>query len=212
MLVKTMVIFAFLFMIAPSLMAKEGDHLVPEAAYLTNVDEYSFALKKLFSAGFDRDVVLTIMAFPSFGVESLVGIRKSEGGTYSVFLLIPEASIRNRFYDSMGHPISADLKSIPVKNVSRRMPDNLAKGIIELIRGEVLRAKFDLEVPPAVDGARYSFSINIRPHFMTGARLISFSEKSRMNKLASLSDSLVDYAQGLKNEENINGYLKVLSR
>jgi|GEM_PF-6335439 len=212
MLVKTMVILIVLFMIAPSLKAKESDHLVPEAAYLTNVNEYSFALKKLFSAGFDRDVVLTIMAFPSFGVESLVGIRKSEDSTYSVLLLIPEASIRNRFYDSMGNPIGVDLKSISVKNVSRSIPDNLAKRIIELIRAEVLRAKFDLEVPPAVDGTRYSFSINIRPHFMTGARLISFSENSRMNKLASLSDGLVDFAQGLKNEDNINEYLKVLSR
>lgn len=195
--------------------AGADDHLVPDVPFLLDIDNYTLAVRKLFSSGFSEDVVLRAFVVPSFEPEYMVGIRKI-GTDYFAFLLAADVNVTrltssegalgdDQDGDSSRLPdvICPELDGVIVNTQQRRISAQTAERTGSIWSMELLKVKHPHSPPLVIDGTTYRFSMFIERYGHAGGRIDNFDSGSNMESMVQLVKALAGFSRGEVDEPAI---------
>lgn len=203
-------VHAFLLLVclgfaAPSASAQGTPHLVPEVGPLAASREYEVILSEAFALPFDQyNVVARAVIRPSFGVESVVGVRRN-GDFYEVFLAQPDSSLWDAYRGDRwvgstfaGHTWSVEAaRSVSVSWRYIPLGAKTAETVGAAWERAILDARYPVDVVVGVDGVSISFSRWVDDgRGMIAARTWSPPKESVAGALFDLGLQLEEYARG----------------
>jgi hypothetical protein len=126
-------------------------HLIPDAGPFGDEQGYEVMVRQVFSAGFEKNVVLRAVIIESFDTERLIGIREGANG-FEAFVISPSSRIWDielvREYENGSITvIGADRKVVPLekdddfKELKRRTPSDVRQ-ISTSVRAKVIPKVF----------------------------------------------------------------------
>lgn len=213
------------------------DHLTPEPGILAEMDDYHAKIREMFAETLAGEVILQVVFLPSFEVEEIAGIRKTDKG-FEAFATKPSSSVwgtysiweiesgKQHMTDEHGnevplekHPYLSELKKsypsdfrqITVKTEVRPIPAPLADRIENVWQKMLLDARHPKDPTLGLDGETFHFSMWIRYHGIVSASIWS-PDRGRTLALTYLAEALANYARGGTDEATLIKFLKPLER
>jgi len=213
------------------------DHLTPEPGILAEEDEYFAKIREVFGDTYRGENVLQVVFLPSFELEEIAGIRKTEKG-FEAFASKPSSQIwatytiwaietgKQRWNDEHGDPIPAeknpmlptlkkdapsDFRQITVHTDTRPIGGPVVERIERVWQKMLLEARHPANPVLGTDGETFHFSMWIRAHGIVSASVWS-PDRGRTLAFTYLAEALADYARGTTDEKKLISFIKRVER
>jgi hypothetical protein len=205
------------------------DYLTPERDVFAGPDQYYVKMRQVFAEPLRHHILLQVLYVPSFQLEELIGIRKSESG-FEAFASKPSTHIwttyniwqaetgqmtyedehgkvippkKNAQVQDMKKEAPSDFRRIRVHTGARPIASALTQRIERVWQQMVLDARKPEEQTLRVDGESYHFSLPAGDHKPLHAAVWSPSDGKTL-VLTQLALGLADYARGRIDEGGLS--------
>lgn len=184
------------------------ENLAPDISYIVGADDYAFTLKSTFREGFNDEVVLRVIALPSFSPEYLAGVRKKHDKTYEAFVIEPTISIwdvESKGKKSLGEekqknkmPSTTSFGKYPIQTItiSKPISEALANRLMKIWQEELLKVRYSKNTSLIVDGTKFHFSMFLHGFGVISGNLVNSQSGTRMVGLSRLATALAEFARG----------------
>jgi len=225
---------AALILIPPS---QANEHLEPEYSQFaraglpstaTSLRPYHETVISVLDSAFDPDVVMRLIAMPSFTPEYALGIREAEG-TYKIFHLASRSQLWSyenlktlrEITEAGGFPgqnenladaiaeyeylLPPDYHDVETDYCEIQIPPEVARNILGIWENMLLETRYGDQEPVGPDGTDYHFSMRASGVIMAG-KVWSPDPQSKTGALVSLTETMTNLC--LTGDQNLLAQLE----
>jgi hypothetical protein len=211
-----------------------SETLEPEDSAFSGVflEDYTKMVLDFFREIYGKDILLRMVAFPSFHPEFAVGIRES-AGVYSVLRLAPRKQLwayktkqlmetgqithvsesghvkTNEDIERINNEYPSDYREVPIDKCSAPLDESIARGLRDVWSLMLLETRYSPDPRLGLDGADYHFSMRVTQYGgIYAGKIWSPPEESKPGRLVAIGNSLADYCMKASERREIESRLR----